>query len=64
MTGEEHAAAIRAAIQAAEGDGYRLGFESSDFDSVRVSLTLWQNRRGEDGVMRRTFEEEITDGWT
>lgn len=64
MTGQEHAAAIRAAIEAAQGDGFLLEFQTYDFESQYVQLMLWQNRREGDGVMRRIFEEEIADGYT
>lgn len=62
--GKVHLAAILAAIEAAREDGFLLEFQSYDFESRYVQLFLWQNRRGEDGVMRRIFEEEITDGYT
>lgn len=64
MTGEEHLAAIKAAITAAREDGFLLEFQTCDFESQYVQLMLWQNRRDEDGVMRRIFEGEITDGYT
>lgn len=64
MTGQEHLAAIKAAIEAAREDGFLIGFDTYELESRYVQLTLWQNRRGEDGVMRRIFEEEITDGYT
>lgn len=63
-TGREHLAAIKAAIEAAREDGFLLEFQSYGFESQYVQLFLWRNRRGEDGVMRRTFEEEITNGYT
>src|SRR5574342_618331 len=52
MTGQEHLAAIQAAIKAAKEDGFLLEFQSYGFESQYVQLFLWQNRRGEDGVMR------------
>lgn len=64
MTGQEHLVAIKAAIKAAKEDGFLLEFQTDDFESQYVQLMLWQNRMGEDGVMRRVFEEEITDGFT
>lgn len=64
MTGQEHLAAIKAAIEAAREDGFLLDFQGYDFESRYVQIMLAQNRRGEDGVMRRIFEEEITDGYT
>lgn len=64
MTGGEHAEVIRAAIRAAREDGFILGFETYELESIWVQLLLWQNRRGEDGVMRRVFEEEIDSGLT
>lgn len=64
MTGQEHVAAIRAAVEAARKDGFLLEFQTYDFESQYVQLMLWQNRRGDDGVMRRIFEEEIADGYT
>jgi hypothetical protein len=64
MTGQEHAAAIRAAVEAAREDGFLLEFQTYDFESQYVQLMLWQDRRDGDGVMRRIFEEEITDGYT
>lgn len=64
MTGKEHLAAIKAAIEAAREDGFLLEFQSYNFESQYVQLFLWQNHRGEDGVMRRAFEEEIADGYT
>lgn len=67
--GRAHLAAIKAAIEAAREDGFLLefqsyNFESYNFESQYVQLFLWQNHRDGDGVMRRTFEEEITDGYT
>lgn len=62
--GQKHLAAIKAAIEAAEEDGFLLEFQTYELQSQQVQLMLWQNRRGEDGVMRRIFEEEITDGYT
>ena len=62
--GQKHLAAIKAAIEAAEEDGFLLEFQTYELQSQRVQLMLWQNRRGEDGVMRRIFEQEITDGYT
>jgi hypothetical protein len=62
--GQKHLAAIKAAIEAAREDGFLTGFETEEFKSQHVQLFLWQNRRGEDGVMRRIFEQEITDGYT
>lgn len=64
MTGQEHLAAIKAAIAAAREDGFLLEFQTYELESRYVQVMLWQNRRGEDGVMRRIFEEEITDGYT
>lgn len=62
--GRAHVDAIQAAIEAARKDGFVTGFESWYDESQYVRLTLWQNQRGEDGVMRRIFDEEITDGYT
>ena len=63
-----HVTALHAAIQAAREDGYLLGWDfdygysygySVDHSWVEeVSLSLYRNRRGEDGIMRR--EEEAT----
>ncbi len=64
MTGEEHLAAIKAAIEAAGEDGFLLEFQTYELTPQYVQLMLWQNRRGDDGVMRRIFEEEIADGYT
>lgn len=62
--GKAHVAAIQAAIEAAREDGFVTGFETYEFETHYVQLMLWQNQRGEDGVMRRIFDEEITDGYT
>ena len=62
--GQAHLASIKTAIELARRDGFLLEFQSYNFESQYVQLFLWQSRRGEDGVMRRTFEEEITDGYT
>jgi hypothetical protein len=65
MTPADHAANIRAAIEAAKDSGCQVGFHSGDYDDpqVFVTMSLFVNRR-EGGIMRRKFEEEIESGWT
>jgi len=54
MNASEHAAAIKAAIEAARQEGYPLQGWTMDYfeDSVEVDLMLVRNKRGDDGVMR------------
>ena len=65
----EHVAAVQAAIQAAREDGYLLGWDfdhdySVDYPLVEeVSLSLYRNRRGEDGIMRQVERELVLEAY-
>lgn len=64
MNASEHAAAIKAAIEAARQEGYLFQTEADDYygDMISTWLVLVRNKRGADGVMRneeRAFIEEV-----
>lgn len=58
MTLEEHVSALRAALEAARGDGYLIDFDFEytewwgDLQVSSLEVSLYRNKRGADGIMR------------